>query len=111
MMTLRPAILALSTTLLLGASAGAAPPKASVRIEKSTSSGLGGATPSEPDGTDVLNIPVGDTVSWHYGVTNTGATTVPFVNVLVNDDQTGVAPYFIGILTSDSDSLFEPGEV
>lgn len=82
------------------------PPVPCVKIVKKTN----GADANNPDGADVPLIPANDPVTWTYEVTNCGSLSVPFAQVIVTDDQ-GVTPTFDKVLSGNSDSYFDPGEV
>jgi uncharacterized repeat protein (TIGR01451 family) len=94
-------------------------PEPQIEIEKTTDGAPNGnPVDSDFDNEDSANgpgIPVlnpGDTVTWTYKVTNTGAVTIPEADVTVTDSVAGVNPVrvtpdFMG----DNDNLLEPGEM
>ncbi len=82
------------------------PPVPCVKIVKKTN----GADANNPDGADVPLVSAGDPVTWTYEVTNCGSLSVPIAQVIVTDDQ-GVTPVFDKVLSGNSDSYFDPGEV
>jgi len=60
----------------------------------------------------VPQIVPSDTVTWTYIVTNTGGVAFAFADVVVTDNQPGVAPVFVpGAGTDDGDTFLSPGEV
>jgi uncharacterized repeat protein (TIGR01451 family) len=69
-----------------------------------------GADADGPNGLDVPRIAPGEPVTWTYVVENTGDIAFAKASVVVTDDQTGVTPTFVGVLTGDGDNSLEPGE-
>ena len=80
---------------------GAAP---SIDIEKFTN----GNQADNSSDADVPTIPVGDTVTWTYRVTNTG--TIDLVNVQVSDDRIGSISTIVS-QSQNNDNILQPGEV
>ncbi len=80
---------------------GILPDTPAVNIEKATN-GVDADLPTGP------SIPVGNTVTWTYVVTNPG--NVPLRNVVVTDNRAGVTPVYISGDTN-GDGILQVGEV
>jgi uncharacterized repeat protein (TIGR01451 family) len=79
---------------------------AAIDIEKFTN---GQQADAEND-PDVAQVTPGDTVTWTYEVSNTGAVAFSEAEVAVTDSQSGVDPV-LDIGSDDGDMILSPGEV
>jgi hypothetical protein len=69
----------------------------------------------DPDGSNVVQLPVGAPVTWTYQVTNTGNVSFAMANVVVTDNQPGVTPapelsggFVVG--DANQNNQLDPGE-
>ncbi len=67
-----------------------------------------GEDANDPDGAGVPVIAAGDTVTWTYAVTNTGAVTIAGSDITVTDDVVGAITQIVD--DGDGDDLLAPGE-